>query len=40
LPSDLPGLGISFNEDAAKKYPYKRSYLPVSRLEDGTMWHW
>ena len=38
--SDAPGLGIDFNEDAAKDYPYKRSYLPVSRLEDGTLWNW
>jgi mannonate dehydratase len=38
--SDAPGLGIDFNEEAAKAYPYKRSYLPVSRLEDGTLWNW
>ena len=38
--SDAPGLGVDFDEDAAGKYPYKRSYLPVSRLEDGTMWNW
>lgn len=38
--SDAPGLGVDFDEDAAKNYPYKRSYLPVSRLEDGTMWNW
>ncbi|MDT0595243.1 D-mannonate dehydratase ManD [Glaciecola petra] len=38
--SDAPGLGIEFDEEAAKEYPYKRSYLPVSRLEDGTVWHW
>jgi len=38
--NDRPGLGIDFNEDAAHEYPYKRSYLPVSRLEDGTLWHW
>ena len=37
---DSPGLGVDFNEDAAAKYPYKRSYLPVSRLEDGTVWSW
>ncbi len=37
---DTPGLGVDFNEEAAKKYPYKRSYLPVSRLEDGTLWSW
>ena len=38
--SDAPGLGIEFDEEAAQAMPYKRSYLPVSRLEDGTMWHW
>jgi mannonate dehydratase len=38
--SDAPGLGIEFNEEAAKAFPYKRSYLPVSRLEDGTMGNW
>ena len=38
--SDAPGLGVEFDEKAAVKYPYKRSYLPVSRLEDGTLWHW
>ncbi|MDC7235421.1 MAG: D-galactonate dehydratase family protein [Spirochaetales bacterium] len=37
---DSPGLGVDFDEQAAKKYPYKRSYLPVSRLEDGTLWSW
>jgi len=38
--SEAPGLGIEFNEEAAAEYPYKRSYLPVSRLEDGTLWNW
>lgn len=38
--SDAPGLGIEFDEQSARAYPYKRSYLPVSRLEDGTLWHW
>lgn len=38
--SDAPGLGIEFDEEAASQYPYKRSYLPVSRLEDGTLWNW
>jgi len=37
---DQPGLGIDFDEAAAKKYPYKRSFLPVNRLEDGTLWNW
>lgn len=38
--SDAPGLGVDFDEDAAREFPYKRSYLPVSRLEDGTLWNW
>lgn len=38
--SDAPGLGIDFDEAAASEFPYKRSYLPVSRLEDGTVWNW
>jgi mannonate dehydratase len=38
--SEAPGLGIEFDEKAAAKFPYKRSYLPVSRLEDGTLWNW
>jgi mannonate dehydratase len=37
---DKPGLGVDFDESAASEFPYKRSYLPVSRLEDGTLWHW
>lgn len=37
---DAPGLGVDFDEEAAAAFPYKRSYLPVSRLEDGTMWNW
>jgi mannonate dehydratase len=24
----------------AAKYPYKRAFLPVNRLEDGTMFNW
>ena len=38
--SDAPGLGVDFNEEESSKYPYKRSYLPVNRLEDGSMWSW
>ena len=37
---DKPGLGVSYDEIEASKYPYKRSYLPVTRLEDGTLWNW
>jgi mannonate dehydratase len=37
---DKPGLGVDFDEEEAAKYPYNRSYLPVSRLDDGTLWSW
>lgn len=37
---DKPGLGVDFDEKKAENYLYKRSYLPVSRLEDGTLWNW
>jgi len=40
LLNDKPGLGVDFDKNEADKYPYKRSYLPVSRLEDGTLWNW
>lgn len=37
---DQPGLGVDYDEHIASKYKYKRSYLPVTRLEDGTLWDW
>ena len=37
---DTPGHGVDINEELAAQYPYKRAYLPVARLEDGTMWSW
>jgi mannonate dehydratase len=39
-PGDQPGLGVDIDEDLAAKYPYRRAYLPVNRLEDGTMHDW
>ncbi len=39
-PGDAPGLGVEIDETLAEGYPYKRAYLPVNRLEDGTMWNW
>ncbi|MFO7657198.1 MAG: D-galactonate dehydratase family protein [Bacteroidales bacterium] len=39
-PGDKPGLGVDFNKKLSSKYPYQRAYLPVNRLEDGTMWNW
>ena len=38
--SNQPGLGIDFDFKKAKTYPYKQAYLPVNRLEDGTLFHW
>jgi len=40
FPGDVPGHGVDIDEKLAKKFPYKRAYLPVNRLEDGTMWNW
>jgi mannonate dehydratase len=39
-PGEAPGHGVDINEAAAAKFPYRRAYLPVNRLEDGTLWHW
>ncbi|WP_230480695.1 D-mannonate dehydratase ManD [Sphingomonas sp. Leaf21] len=39
-PGDAPGLGVDLDEELASQYPYKRAYLPVNRLEDGTLWSW
>ena len=33
-------LGIDIDEDLARRYPYQPAYLPVARLEDGTMHDW
>ena len=39
-PGDAPGHGVDIDEKLAAKYPYQRAYLPVNRLQDGTMWNW
>ena len=39
-PGDEPGLGVDIDETLAAKHPYERAYLPVNRLEDGTMFDW
>jgi mannonate dehydratase len=39
-PGDAPGHGVEIDEALAAKYPYDPAYLPVARLEDGTMWSW
>lgn len=40
IPGESPGHGVTIDEELAAKYPYQRAYLPVNRLQDGTMWHW
>jgi len=39
-PGERPGLGVDIDEALAANYPYQRAYLPVNRLEDGTMHDW
>ena len=39
-PGDAPGLGVEIDEELAARYPYRRAYLPVNRLEDGSMYNW
>ncbi|MFV3126387.1 D-mannonate dehydratase ManD [Niveispirillum sp. KHB5.9] len=39
-PGEAPGLGVDIDEGLAEKYPYARAYLPVNRLQDGTMFNW
>jgi len=37
---DRPGLGTDVNEDLARKYPYRRAYLPTARRKDGSVQDW
>jgi mannonate dehydratase len=39
-PGDRPGLGVEIDEELAATYEYNRAFLPVNRLEDGTMFSW
>ena len=39
-PGESIGHGVDIDEKLAAKYPYRRAYLPVNRLEDGTLWNW
>jgi mannonate dehydratase len=39
-PGEAPGHGVDIDESLAGRFPYKRAYLPVNRLHDGTMWNW
>lgn len=40
LVNETPGLGVDIDEDLASGFEYRRAYLPVNRLEDGTMYNW
>lgn len=37
---ETPGHGVDIDEKLAAKYPYKRAFLPVNRLQDGTVFNW
>ena len=39
-PGEGIGHGVDIDEEVAARYPYERAFLPVNRLEDGTLWHW
>jgi len=39
-PGDAPGLGVELDLEAAAGHPYTKAYLPVNRLQDGTMHDW
>jgi len=39
-PGDEPGLGVVLDEELAQRFPYRRAYLPVNRLSDGTVHDW
>ncbi|CAN7393963.1 D-galactonate dehydratase family protein [Trinickia sp. LjRoot230] len=39
-PGEAPGHGVDIDEALAACYPYESAYLPVARLEDGTLWNW
>ncbi len=40
IPTNLPGLGIEFDREAAKKHPYQPAELPTLRRLDGSFTNW
>ncbi|HRW06370.1 MAG TPA: galactonate dehydratase [Caldilineaceae bacterium] len=40
IPTDLPGLGIEFDREAAKKRPFQQRELPTLRRLDGSFTNW
>jgi len=39
-PGEAPGHGVDIDEKLAARFPYEPAYLPVARLEDGTLTNW
>jgi mannonate dehydratase len=39
-PGEAPGIGVTVDKEAAGKFEYTPSYLPVNRLRDGTVHDW
>ncbi|MEV4472042.1 D-mannonate dehydratase ManD [Nonomuraea salmonea] len=39
-PGEEPGLGVSLDEERAAAHPYEAAYLPINRLQDGTIHDW
>ncbi|MBO1752627.1 D-galactonate dehydratase family protein [Actinotalea sp. BY-33] len=39
-PGEEPGLGVTYDDDAAARHPYSPAYLPLNRLKDGTIHDW
>ncbi|MGD0166001.1 MAG: D-mannonate dehydratase ManD [Gaiellaceae bacterium] len=39
-PGEEPGLGVELDESLLERFPYKRCYLPVARLRDGSVTSW
>ncbi|HEV7344607.1 MAG TPA: D-mannonate dehydratase ManD [Devosia sp.] len=39
-PGEAPGHGVDIDEAVAARHPYQPSYLPIARLQDGTLTSW
>ncbi|WP_166979845.1 D-mannonate dehydratase ManD [Paramicrobacterium fandaimingii] len=39
-PGDAPGLGVEYDDALAESFSYTAAYLPVNRLQDGTVHDW
>lgn len=40
LPSEQPGIGVTYDDAAAERFPYNPRYLPVARRLDGSIHDW